>query len=424
MRAYGVNSLLIVLTASLLACAVNPATQQPVLLALTERQEVELGQAGVAVLSVTPGIWEDERLTSRVQRLGAKIASIAPGPRLDYEFHVLDTAEKNAFALPGGFIFVSRGLLAVLEREDELVATLAHEVGHVVARHASRRAVLNQGYSLLNDAARALAGLFEIDLGDADRFLARTLASHSRSQELEADRIGVVLTVSLGYDGSALAELLERLEAESSSEDRMLDTHPSTPERRRLIYAFAPQLAPGPGLPELSPSAFVRQLDGLPMGPGKALGHLDGQRYLAPGLAYVVEFPEGWELRLSLDGPVASSPDWQAVLSVYDASGTEPPTGPSRPLGPTRVFTSTVDGMRSARARITLHGRDYEVAGLWAQDSKHRAAFDAVVESMRAPPCAPPLRYETSVLEVHSDNGTLEKRLSERRVEATPDRCR
>ncbi|MEO0813232.1 MAG: M48 family metalloprotease, partial [Myxococcota bacterium] len=400
-------------------CAINPATQRPVVLALTEREESDMGRAGLAVLSVSPGLWVDDVVTPQVQRLGAKVGSIAPGPSLSYEFYVLDTDEKNAFALPGGYVFISRGLLAILESEDELVAALAHEVGHVAARHASRRAVLYQGYEWVNDATQAVAELFDLDVAQSDGFMSRALASHSRSQELEADRIGVVLAVSLGYDGTALADLLTRLETDTAPSDSILDTHPSTPERRRLIQAFAPQLAPGPGRPELTRDSFVRQLDGLPMGPSAALGQLANSRYYAPGLTYTAQFPPDWDVKLSLDGPVASAPDWQALISIYDATGSIPPEGTSRTLGDHRIFMRIDDGMQSQRVRITVGGRDLEVAGLWS-GSGYESLFDSVVLSLKAPKCDEPVVIPTLVIEIQTVHETLARRIVERDTATTP----
>ncbi|MEM6733579.1 MAG: M48 family metalloprotease, partial [Myxococcota bacterium] len=256
-------------------CAINPATQEPVLLALSEQQELDLGEAGLAVLSVTPGLWSDEPLLRLVRRVGATLGTIAPGPPTHYRFYILDTDQKNAFALPGGYVFISRGLLAILEREDELAAVLAHEIGHVAARHASRRATVNQGYEFLQGIAAAFSSLFNVDIRDSERFFASVLASHSRGQEREADRIGVVLAVSSGYEGTALADVLIRLEQERVRGDEILNTHPSTPERRALIDTLASNLVPGPGSPELSVGSFLRHLDGLPLGPGRALGVVD-----------------------------------------------------------------------------------------------------------------------------------------------------
>lgn len=424
-------------------CGVRPESPGPMFLSLSEKREAELGEAGLAVLSVAPGIWRDERLSPRVERVGRELARLTDGPDYRYRFFVLDTDDTNAFALPGGFVFVSRGLLASLETEDELAGVLGHEIGHVAARHADERESLESGQQALVRAANAFQRLFGIDSDSPPRFFERALASHSRAQEREADRIGVVLAVSLGYDGRALADVLRRIDTSDRARS-VLQTHPTTPERLALIETLADGLTTGPRRPNTTQAHFLRALDGLPLGPSLHLGVQNQQRFIAPDPGYAITFPDSWRIQIGFEGPVATAADWTSVVSVYPAPdprspaavNPDPGAGTGAGTGAGRGATELISGhqvqvgvedrMRSMRARFVAGQRVYEIAGLWslASDRRHRAEYTRVLKSLVIATCDTPLLFTRPALRIQRRaDGRFEKQRRDEGMRRYPARC-
>ncbi|MEM6531765.1 MAG: M48 family metalloprotease [Myxococcota bacterium] len=390
---------------------------------LTSTEELDLGEAGLAVLSVQPGIYRNTRLEELVTRVGLRLAAIAPGEPTRYRFFILDTDELTALALPGGLIFVSRGLLATMNNEDELAAVLGHEIGHVASRHASRRAALSRGRELMGSVTRWVAGLFNLDAKESELFLDSISARHSRRQEREADRVGVVLAMSLGYEGAALATVLRKIGQTGSPGDPMLLTHPTTPERLEIIDTVVRSMTPGPGLPTLTPASFLSVLDGMPLGPSASNGVLVRNRYISADAAYTIRFPESWEVELGLNGPVATSPDWEGVISVQALGSEPPPVGRSSQLAGRPVFISSEGGMTAHRSRFAAAGRQYELAGLWGETSDHAKAYASMLESLELIGCREGIHYEVRVLRVRVEDGVAHRSESTQPVKRWPPNC-
>ncbi len=255
----------------------------------TEAMDRKAGERAARELRESMGLLERPQLEAFLRRLGARLVTQAPPRRFDYEFHIVDQAVPNAFALPGGFVYVSRGLLALTDGEDEIAAVLAHEIAHVAARHAAAQ----------QKVAQALPGpLRWLAVGE--------LARYSRSQEQEADRLGQEIAARAGYDPAGLVHFLERLENAERLEfggsriPGFLDTHPST--RRRVAEAAHRARTELAGLPRLDPvlpdrTAYLRLLEGLPVGESADEGVFRGQLFVHPALRFVIRFPDGWETR-------------------------------------------------------------------------------------------------------------------------------
>ena len=153
----------VILTALLLlqasGCAVNPVSGRPELTLVSEELEIKLGTEEAEKIEQQMGLVPDEEFTRYLNRLGKRLADESPRPNLDYRFHVVDMAEPNAFALPGGHIYVSRGILALANSEDELAGVIGHEIGHVAARHSVRTISKRGPFAVLFGVASGLAGL-------------------------------------------------------------------------------------------------------------------------------------------------------------------------------------------------------------------------------------------------------------------------
>lgn len=276
------------------SCAVRPLAD-----------DVQIGQRVAAAMEAEVGRYEDDDVQSYVAGIAERVVAQVPDSPFSYRFAVLDQLEPNAFAAPGGWVFVSRGLLAIAQREDELAGVLGHELTHVEHRHsaqASRPRVLGSILSLPgNVLGVVLPRVGALANAPIDTVQALQMASYGRGQESESDRVGQELAAAAGYDPAALGGILARMDrvvAELTGERQRstyFDTHPPTPSRIGDIRAHADELQASPRpAGALDDESFLRWLDGLVWGPNPARGVFREQRYLAPLLGVGIDFPKGW----------------------------------------------------------------------------------------------------------------------------------
>ena len=179
-------------------CVVNPVTRRPEFVVMSARQEREIGAREAANVEKAMGLVDDSDLVAYVRRIGDRLAVHSPWQDVVYTFHVVDMAEPNAFALPGGFVYVTRGLLALVNSEDELACIIGHEIGHIAARHAVQRisrAVTLAPVAIVTGIAGAVTSIVSPMLGDAlgssgALAVEAALAPYSRRQENQADEVG------------------------------------------------------------------------------------------------------------------------------------------------------------------------------------------------------------------------------------------
>jgi predicted Zn-dependent protease len=260
-----------------------------------------------------------------------------PGTRFDYTFQIVDQAESNAFAAPGGFVYVSRGILAIANSEDEMANVLGHEIMHVSRRHTAKQLAKQRVPGLLSLPGRVVGRVVSRDLGrlinaPVDTFGAVALASHSRQHEMEADRQGQDLAARTGYDPAALAAVLGRMEEEAELQTgakrrpSFFDTHPTTPTRVREIGKRAEKIGyvHRPGI-AADRNQFLDRLNGLVVGEDPAQGIFVGQKFMHPDLEVFIEFPPGWRTMNSPSAAGAMSPGKDGLVFVgLQGEGTDP----------------------------------------------------------------------------------------------------
>ncbi|HSV09096.1 MAG TPA: M48 family metalloprotease [Candidatus Binatus sp.] len=319
-------------------CALNPVTGRPEMVLVSQAKERELGEAEAKRVAETIGLVDDAALTAYVGSVGERLARFSP---LDvpYTFQVVDMEEPNAFALPGGYVYVSRGILALMNTEDELAGVLGHEVGHVAARHAVRRVSQAAPLAVVTGVTAAVTGIVSPTLGGlvggvGNAANALILAPYSREQEREADRIGQDLAAQAGWDPAGLSRSLQALERDEALEgegERAMSffaTHPPLPRRVAETEEHAKTLQRGPAAPIAGTrTEFLYRLDGLPIGPRPADGVFQGEMFLHPDLDFHLRFPTGWKTVNARTLVGASAPDGRAVVGLEVAgSGNDPAT--------------------------------------------------------------------------------------------------
>lgn len=293
---------------------------------LTPESEVELGNAEhPKLLAAFGGEYDDRRLVSYVDRVGRSLAQHSEY-RYPYRFTLLNSPIVNAFALPGGNVYISRGLLALASNEAEMAGVLAHELGHVNARHSAERYGAQQATALGIGGARILAGLFfdlPASMLNAGTQLAQGVAgialqSYSRTQEFEADTLGVRYMSRDGYDPDAMVTFLGTLREQSILDARarglpdgavdqsnMMSTHPRTIDRVQAATANA-RIERGQQA-VLNREAYLAEIDGMLFGDDPAQGIIRGQDFVHPDLRFTFAVPAGFRLENTPQRVVASN---------------------------------------------------------------------------------------------------------------------
>jgi predicted Zn-dependent protease len=316
------------LTALLLACATNPVTGREEIVLMSPSREASVGKEAAAQVAAEMGLVEDPALLAYVSQVGTRVAAHSPRKDVPFSFAIANMPETNAFALPGGYVYVSRGLLALARSEDELANVLAHEVGHVAARHAAQRETRALGVGLLSIlgtvAAGALGGEGAASAASQLGQVAGSglIASYGRDQERQADDVGQKMAKAAAFDPSGMATFLGALDREVTlrlgGEQRrpsFLDSHPAAPERVASASARAGTLGTRGGLAPLPErNAFVARLEGILVGEDPAEGVVRDRVFLHPDLDLRLEFPAGWNVQNGKQAVGAQEPKGAALI--------------------------------------------------------------------------------------------------------------
>jgi len=304
---------------------------------ISPSEERKLGEEAAEEVERTAGLVDDPKIVGYVRQVAGRIAAAAQRPDVAWQFNVTDDIEPNAFALPGGYVYVTRGLVALLNREDELAGVLGHEMAHVLERHAARRAGAATPFAVLFGIPAGLLGAISPTLGGivggtGELASGMVLASYSRDQERDADLRGIGLAARAGWDPAGLADFLHTLEREEalSGQDPnrpgFFATHPATPERVGNVRAAGRTQTRAAGTPIAGTrTTFLRKLEGLVVGDNPAAGVFLGQVFVHPGLDVALEMPAGWKTINTAEaaGAVARDGDAAVVLSL-SGPGTDP----------------------------------------------------------------------------------------------------
>ena len=363
------------------ACATAPGTGRTIFTGgLSEEGEADLGrQEHPKVLAGYGGAYDDPELNRYVSSVGDFLVQTSERSDLKFTFTILDTPIVNAFALPGGYVYITRGLLSLAENEAELAGVLGHEIGHVTARHTAERygqtvaanvAGVGLGVLLGGEAAQAggaLGGLL--------------LRSYSREQEFEADMLGGRYLARAGYDTAAMAGFLSQLQAHSRLEAELagqpekadsfniMQTHPRTADRieRALEQAGATPVAD----PLVAQNVYFDKIDGMIYGDKPDEGYIRGRSFAHPKLKFAFEVPAGFRLYNQSQAVVARDGEGKAAIQFDRAPK---PYGGSMTDYLTKVWGAnvrlsgveaiTVNGIPAATASVSGNGKDYRLVAL------------------------------------------------------------
>jgi predicted Zn-dependent protease len=310
------------------SCAVNPATGGRQFTLVTEGQEIQMGQDADPGIVASMGSYPDEALQNYVRALGLELASRSERPRLPWTFRVLDDPLINAFALPGGYIYVTRGILAYLDSEAELAGVLGHEIGHVTARHSVDQISRAQVAQLGLGVGMILAPELQQFEGLASTSLGLLFLKFGRDDERQADELGIRYMARLGYDPAQLSGVMGMLGRVTSGEGggmpEWLSTHPNPANREEAILEMADTVQVATETPRVVRKEYVDRLDGLIFGSNPRDGYFLEARFYHPDLRFEMTFPAGWRTANMRQGVQALSPQEDAVLVLTLSQDADP----------------------------------------------------------------------------------------------------
>lgn len=280
------------------ACAVNPVTGQRELMLYSEGQEIELGQQTDVEVAATYGVYDDKDLAAYVSRMGLALAAKTQRPGLPYRFAVLDSPVVNAFAVPGGSVYVTRGILAMMSSEAELAAVLGHELGHVNARHSMRRLSQQQVAQLGLAVGSVISEDFARYAGLAGAGLQVLFLKYSRDDENQADELGVAYARAAGYDPADMAVTFAALQkmgdlSGGGSLPGFLSTHPLTADRIAHVQTL---LQPGDRALARGGEPYLRTVENIVYGEDPRQGYVEGGAFYHPVLRFQFSVPAGWKV--------------------------------------------------------------------------------------------------------------------------------
>jgi len=393
-------------------CATNPATGKSQIMLISEQQEIAIGREEDEKVSKSIGLYDDAELQDYVSRIGMRLARTSERPDLPWSFKVVDDPVVNAFALPGGYIYITRGILAQLGSEAQLATVLGHEIGHVTARHSANQISKAQLASIGVGVGAAVATGAGLPVG-GDLMQAGTgllFLKFSRDDERQADELGLRYGQRNGYDMREASEVhrtLERTSQLSQEGGRVpgwLSTHPQSENRIERIEAELSRMDHDFDGATVERRGFLRQVDGIVWGPNPREGYFEDDTFYHPDLAFQMDFPNGWKGVNQRDsvGAISKSEDAVVVLRLSkhtdlrtaarefvretEVSSTQPSNGQFNGLPATWLGFEGVVGQASITGRaawVSHGGQTFELLGYSLSDrwDRYQGTVDRSLQS-------------------------------------------
>jgi predicted Zn-dependent protease len=323
--------ILICLSASLLisnSCAVNPVTGKKQLVLMTESQEIAMGAATDPEIVAQYGRYEDKILQDFITQKGNEMAAISHRPDLKYEFKIVDSEVLNAFAVPGGYVYFTRGIMAHFNNEAEFAGVLGHEIGHITARHSvsqQSKAILGQvgliGSMILVPQVAEFAEPLSEGLG-------LLFLKFGRDAERQSDELGVEYSSKIGYDAKEMAGFFNTLERQSSGSESaelpdFLSTHPNPGDRNIAVSKLSDEWKKKLNLinPKVSRESYLKKIEGLIYGEDPKQGFLENDVFYHPVLKFELNTPKGWNYQNKPQELEFAPKDGKAILIMTLIAG-------------------------------------------------------------------------------------------------------
>jgi predicted Zn-dependent protease len=355
-------------------CARNPVTGKNELSLVSEAQEIEMGKQSAQQVEQTIGYYNDPGVQAYVSGIGMKMAKASERPNLPWEFHVVNDASVNAFALPGGFIYVTRGLMTAINDEAELATVVGHEIGHVTNRHSVQQiskaqvATLGLGIgSILSPNVARVAGV-------ASQGLQVLFLKYSRDAENQADLAGFRYALNQNYDVREMTNVFQTLDRESQLAGggklpEWLETHPDPGTRIQNTQQRLDTLHKDLSNAVINREQYLQHVQNMTYGEDPRQGFFEGTAFYHPDLRFQVTFPQGWKTQNGADAVVAASPNQDAVMQLSLAGKTPPQQAAQQFLSQQgmqagNTSTASVNGLPAASGYFEAQTDQGAVRGL------------------------------------------------------------
>jgi predicted Zn-dependent protease len=310
------------------SCAVNPVTGERELSLYSEQDEIALGKDTDGQIKSIYGVYNDPELNKYVMDVGQSLAPYTHRPHLEYHFFVLDSPVVNAFAVPGGYVYITRGILALMNSEAELAVVLGHEMGHVNARHSIHRMSEQMLFQVGLAVGSALNKTFANLAGLAGTGVQLLFLKYSRDDERQADQLGVDYSRKGGYNPGEMIPFFHSLEelgdlsGERQSLPGFLSTHPLTSER---IQNTKDMLLESDNNLSIDRNPYLQRIDGTVFGEDPRQGFVEGDAFYHPEMRFFFKFPQEWKLQNTPSQIVIASKDGDAGVILQAEQSTDTP---------------------------------------------------------------------------------------------------
>jgi predicted Zn-dependent protease len=350
-------------------CATNPVTGRSEFSLVTSNQEQEIGREGYKAVVAEYGIYDDLALQAYVDSVGQRLGRASHLPTLAWRFTVVDDPAVNAFAMPGGYIYITRGILAHLNSEAQLAGVLGHEIGHVTARHTASRITQQQLAGLGFGIASVVSEGFQRYGQVAQTALGLLFLKYGRDDENQADQLGVDYATRAGYDPREIPgtyAMLKRVSERSGQRlPTFLSTHPDPGDREVRTTQLARQAASGKSGLAVRERGYLEHQVGLVFGRDPRQGFFEGERYYHPALRFQITFPAGWQTQDTRSSVVAVESSQRAAMHLTVAEKIRlSPTAyvaeleRSGRIAGARGSSETVGEYPAWIGRVTVKGKD------------------------------------------------------------------
>ncbi|WP_242919183.1 M48 family metalloprotease [Pontibacter liquoris] len=306
------------------SCATNPVTGKKDLIFMSEEQEVALGQQTDPAVVAQFGEYNSPKLQAFIQEKGQAMAAVSHRSNLKYNFKIVDSPVINAFAVPGGYVYFTRGIMAYFNNEAQFAGVLGHEIGHIAARHSAQqqsKATLAQ-VGLI--AGMVLAPNVASQFGDAaSQGLGLLFLKFGRDDEREADKLGVEYSSKIGYDAAEMADFFLTLQREQEASGAeaipdFLSSHPNSADRYEAVSKMATEWKQKLSLThaEVDRNDYLKLIDGIVFGEDPRQGFVENQVFYHPELKFKFPIPNGWKYMNSPQQFQMVPPDGKAAMSL------------------------------------------------------------------------------------------------------------
>lgn len=339
-----------------LSCAVNPVTGKKQIILMSEDQEKAMGLQSDPEVIASFGAYNDQKLQDFITLKGKEMGSISHRPNLDYQFKVLDSPVVNAFAVPGGYVYFTRGIMAHFNNEAEFAGVLGHEIGHVTARHSAQQ-YSNQMLAQIGLVAGMVISPKLAQFGDlASQGLGLLFLKFSRDHETQSDELGVEYSSKIGYNAHEMADFfntLERLSGDQGGIPTFMSTHPDPGERNKKVHALAEKWQASsrmaPSNLKVNRDSYLRMIDGIVYGEDPRGGYIENGIFYHPELKFQFPVPQSWQLQ-NMASQVQMAPEDGKAAMIFTLGG-------EKSLAEAEQKVSGQQGMQvQDRRNVTVNG--------------------------------------------------------------------